>query len=138
MKLLLLISLVIFAKGSPDLEAQVRLIAHPGVPISQISASDLKGVFLVTKTSLPDGSRVEPVLLRLGRTLDDFAKAYVGKTANGLENYYRSLVFSGKGTMPRILRSDAEVLDYVRRTRGAIGYVSAEANIEGVKLLEIR
>ena len=139
MKLVLqLISVVVFATASPDVIAQVRVVANPSVTISQISSSDLKGVFLITKTSLSDGSRVQPVLLRSGNTLDDFVKAYIGKTANGLENYYRSLVFTGKGTMPRIFRSEAEMLDYVRRTRGAIGFVSAEGNIEGVKILDVR
>jgi TonB family protein len=39
--------------------------------------------------------------------------------------------------MPEELDSDAEVVAYVARTRGAIGYVSAETGTEGVKTLAI-
>ncbi len=39
--------------------------------------------------------------------------------------------------MPRELGSDAEVVAYVAKTRGAIGYVSAETGSEGVKTLAI-
>ena len=39
--------------------------------------------------------------------------------------------------MPKELGSDAGVVAYVARTRGAIGYVSAEASTEGVKTLTI-
>jgi TonB family protein len=39
--------------------------------------------------------------------------------------------------MPKELGSDAEVVDYVARTKGAIGYVSAEASTEGVKILAV-
>jgi hypothetical protein len=132
-----LIGFLILAVASPAM-AQVKVIANTSVQISQISPADLKGVFLITRTSLPDGTRVEPVLLRLGNSLDDFVKQYIGKTATGLENYYRSLVFTGKGTMPKMFKSDADVLAYVRRTTGAIGYVSAAGSVEGVKLLDIR
>jgi TonB family protein len=39
--------------------------------------------------------------------------------------------------MPKVLESDAEVVAYVARTRGAIGYVSASASAVGVKTLVI-
>jgi TonB family protein len=39
--------------------------------------------------------------------------------------------------MPKELSSDAEVVAYVARTRGAIGYVSAAFSVEGVKTLTI-
>jgi hypothetical protein len=65
-------------------------------------------------------------------------KLYTGKTVAGLDNYYRSLVFTGKGAMPKTLQSDAEVLAYVKKTKGAIGYVSDGASTEGVKILDVK
>jgi hypothetical protein len=116
----------------------VIVIAHSSVQLSQISPDELKGVFLATRTSLADGSEVEPVLLKSGDVHDEFVKQYMGKTVAGLENYYRALVFTGKGAMPRMLKSDAEVLAYVKKTRGAIGYVSDGARTEGVKVLDVK
>ena len=40
----------------------IRVIANPSVSASAVSVDELKGVFLATKTSLSDGSHVEPVL----------------------------------------------------------------------------
>jgi hypothetical protein len=131
------LSVVTLFAGTPCIAADVKVIANPSVKISKISSEDLKSVFLVMKTSLADGSHVEPVLLKSGSVHDTFVREYIGKTAAGLENYYRSLLFAGKGTMPKMLRSDAEMLEYVRKTRGAIGYVSSGENTEGVKLLEV-
>jgi hypothetical protein len=122
----------------PGIAAEIKVIANRSVKVFQISPEELKGVFLVTKTSLADGSHVEPVLLKSGSIHDAFVKAYIGKSAAGLENYYRSLLFAGKGTMPKMLRSDAEVLEYVRKTKGAIGYVSSEENTVGVRLIEVK
>ena len=92
----------------------------------------------MTKTSLAGDSHVEPVLLKSGDAHESFVKQYTGKTAIALVTYYRSLAFTGKGAMPKALASDAEVVAYVRKTKGAIGYVSASASTEGVKILEVK
>jgi len=118
--------------------ADVKVIVNPSVGASAVTADELKGVFLGTKTSLSDGSRVEPVLMKTGPAHASFLKEYVGKTEAALETYYRSLVFTGKGNMPKTLASDAEMVAYVAKTKGAIGYVSAAAATAGVKTLDVK
>jgi ABC-type phosphate transport system substrate-binding protein len=132
------LSALIFVTASPAPVSAIKVIAHAGMNVSQVSRDELKGVFLETRTSLPDGSHVEPVLLKSGDAHDTFVKQYTGKTTTGLESYYRSLVFTGKGAMPKTLNSDAEVVAYVKRTKGAIGYVSDGASTEGVKILDVK
>lgn len=133
-----LVGVLMVVATSPAAGAAFKVIAHSSVQVSHVSPEELKGVFLKTRTSLADGSQVEPVLLKSGDVHDEFVKQYMGKTAAGLENYYRSLVFTGKGAMPKMLESDAEVLAYVKKTRGAIGYVSDGASTEGVKILDVK
>jgi hypothetical protein len=118
--------------------ADFKVIVNPSVGASSVSADELKGVFLATKTSLADGSHVEPVLEKGGATHDAFLKEYLGKTDAALQTYYRSLVFTGKASMPKALGADAEVVAYVAKTKGAIGYVSAGASTAGVKTLELK
>jgi ABC-type phosphate transport system substrate-binding protein len=118
--------------------AEIKVIANPSVGTAAISADELKGVFLATKTTLGDGSHVEPVLAKGGSTHAAFLQTYVGKTAPGLETYYRSLVFTGKGSMPKVGASDADIVALVAKTKGAIGYVSAEAATAGVKVLQVK
>jgi hypothetical protein len=123
------------AAGAASVEFKV--VANPSVKASEISADDLKGVFLATKASLPDGSQVEPVLAKTGAAHQAFLKD-LGKSDAGLSTYYRSLVFTGKGSMPKICGSDAEVIEYVAKTKGAIGYVSASATTSGTKTLDVK
>jgi len=118
--------------------AELKVVANSSVKAAGVTPEELKGVFLSTKTSLSDGSHVEPVLLKSGAAHEAFLKEYVGKSGNALETYYRALVFTGKGTMPKTLASDAEVVEYVAKTKGAIGYVSADASTDGVKVLEVK
>ena len=117
--------------------ADLKVIANPSVSVSSLSADELKNVFLVTKTLLSDG-HVEPVLEKSGTTHEAFLKQYLGKTDSALNTYYRSLVFTGKAFMPKMLGSDEEVAAYVAKTKGAIGYVSAAASTPGTKEISVR
>jgi len=118
-------------------DANVKVIANPSVSASSISVSDLKDVFLAVKTTV-DGSSVEPVLAKHGATHETFCKEYLGKSDVALTTYYRSLVFTGKASMPKSLDSDVEVAAYVARTKGAIGYVSPAMNAPGTKTLDVK
>jgi ABC-type phosphate transport system substrate-binding protein len=40
--------------------------------------------------------------------------------------------------MPKALASDGDMVAYVARTKGAIGYVSGGTATEGVKTLEVK
>jgi hypothetical protein len=117
--------------------AGVKIIANSSVKSDSISADDLKGVFLEEKDSLA-GSHVEPVLEKGGAAHEAFVKEYLDKNDSALQTYYRSLVFTGKGSMPKSVGSDAEAVAYVAKTKGAIGYVASGASAEGVKTLEVK
>jgi hypothetical protein len=114
------------------------VIANPNLKASVLSSEELRGVFLATKTSLSDGSHVEPVMLKEGAIQATFVKQFIGKTETALEIYYRSLVFTGKGLLPRTFASDAEMINYVAKTKGAVGYVSGEASVTAVKTLKVK
>jgi ABC-type phosphate transport system substrate-binding protein len=118
--------------------ADLKVIANLSVSVSSLSADELRNIFLVTKTSLSDGSHVEPVLSKGGATHEAFLKQYLGKTDAALSTYYRSLVFTGKAFMPKMLGSDAQVAAYVAKTKGAIGYVNAGASALGAKAIAVR
>ena len=117
--------------------ADVKVIANNSVPASSVSSGDLQAVFLLDKDSI-GGSHVEPVLAKGGAAHEAFLKTYLGKNDSALQAFYRSLVFTGKGSMPKSVANDAEVVSYVAKTKGAIGYVSGGASTEGVKTLEVK
>lgn len=120
------------------LAADIRVIANPSVKVSALSSEELRNVFLETRTSLADGSHVEPVLLKAGALHRAFVRQYVGKSDAALETYYRSLVFTGKALMPKALGTEEQVVEYVSKTKGAVGYVSAGTALAGVKTLDVR
>ena len=127
---------VIFAVVN-SFAGSIKVIANSSVRADTISEAELKRVFLEERISLPDGTHVEPVLMKEGAVEKAFLQKYLGVTEDDLQIYYRTLLFTGRGSIPKVLESDAEVVAYVARTRGAIGYVSASASAVGVKTLAI-
>jgi len=136
-RMLLVAALMMFG-SIPALAGNVKVIANPSVKPDSISTDELRSVFLEERRSLSDGSHVEPVLARTGPAHDAFVEQYLGKSDAALQIYYRSLVFTGKGSMPKSVDSDAEVAAYVARTKGAIGCVATGTIAAGVKTLEVR
>ena len=132
-----LIAMLGLAVASPASAAEFKVVANPSVKASEITIDDLKGVFLATRTALPDGSQVEPVLGKTGAAHDAIL-GDLGKTDAALSAYYRGLVFTGKASMPKVCDSDAEVIAYVSKTKGAIGYVSTGVNAPGTKTLDVK
>jgi TonB family protein len=128
--LMISVSLTAFA-------GDIKLIANSSVKADTISAGELRRVFLEESNSLGDGTHVEPVLEKDGAVHQAFLREYLGRTDDDLQTYYRVLVFTGRGSIPKNLGSDAEVVAYVARTRGAIGYVSTATSTDGVKTLTI-
>jgi len=133
--LLVAAGLMIFAPVAA-LASDVKVIANSAVSADTISAAELKRVFLEEKRSL-DGTHVEPVLEKDGPVHEAFLQEYLGISEDDLQAYYRTLLFTGRGFMPKVFGSDAEVVAHVARTRGAIGYVSSAASVGGVKTLAI-
>jgi ABC-type phosphate transport system substrate-binding protein len=133
--LLLIASASIFAVQS---QAQVVVIANPSVKATEVSKNDLKDVFTGAATSLKDGSRVVPVLLKAGTAHEEFLQVYVGKNDTAYRAGWRSLVFSGQASMPKSLESDTAVVEFVAHNAGAIGYIGKATSHEGVKVLAVK
>jgi ABC-type phosphate transport system substrate-binding protein len=138
MKKLGLVMFLAVGLGGHVAAADMQVIANPSVKSAAVSVDELKNVFLGNTTNLSDGSKVEPVLAESGAAHDEFLKDVVGKSGPALKNHLKTLVFTGKGSMPKSFASDAEVVKYVAKTPGAIGYVSAAAAADGVKKVSLK
>jgi len=119
------------------LAGEVKVIANSAISSASISDSELRSVFLLQRKTLKDGTAAEPVLQKRGPVHDAFCKQFLSRDGEEIGIYYDGIVFTGKGSMPKQLNSDADVLKYVARTPGAIGYVSSSARADGVKVLMI-
>ncbi|MGO8797199.1 MAG: hypothetical protein ACLQLC_20460 [Candidatus Sulfotelmatobacter sp.] len=124
--------------GSVARAQEAVVVANSGVKATEVSSSELRDVFTGDKSSLKDGSHVTPVTLKSGAAHEAFLKKYVGKSDSAFRAGWRSLVFTGQGSMPKTFDTEAALVDYVAATPGAIGYVSKDAANDKVKTLEVK
>ena len=68
-----------------------------------------------------------------------FTHTILGKDMDALKSFWQQSIFSGRAVPPPERDSDADVLDYIRKYPGAIGYVSASTPLSAdVKVVTVR
>jgi ABC-type phosphate transport system substrate-binding protein len=64
-----------------------------------------------------------------------FSRAVLHRDVGAMEAYWQQQIFSGRDVPPVQKETDADVVAFVRRNPGAIGYVSAGAQLDGVRVV---
>jgi ABC-type phosphate transport system substrate-binding protein len=64
-----------------------------------------------------------------------FSRAVLHRGVGAMEAYWQQQIFSGRDVPPVQKETDAEVVAFVRRNPGALGYVSGDARLDGVRVL---
>jgi ABC-type phosphate transport system substrate-binding protein len=124
--------------AAPRREREFVLIVHPSNKTSAIKRKTAGGMFLKKIVTWESGVRVAPVDLPATSGLRDrFSRTVHGKPTAAIRSYWQQQVFSGRGTPPAELANDGEVLAWVRRHEGAIGYVDKETKLDGVEAVAV-
>ena len=120
-------------------ESAYRIVVHASNPVAQLSRADAGKLFLKKTRVWPGGQSVEPVDLAEGSGVRKaFSSEVVGKDVAAVRSYWQQQLFTGRGVPPVVKATDAEVLAFVAAHPGAIGYVSAAADLtDGVKAVRV-
>lgn len=63
---------------------------------------------------------------------------FAARTPDQFEKFWKKQVFSGKGAMPEVFKTEAELVVYVSRTPGAFGYVDDSTPTSGVSVVRLQ
>ncbi len=135
----LLICLFACAIGSASstISAEEAVLVHGTSTVAGLSDDDLKDYYLGKKASWPDGSKVVIVVLKDGASHENLMKR-LGKSTSQFSTGWKKLVFTGKGSMPEQVGNEDELVAYVAKTPGAIGFADAGKVKEGVKAIPLK
>ena len=119
--------------------AGFRVIVHLANPVTSLSTDALRQIFLKQKTRWEDGEAIKPVDLGLQSAVrDEFSREVLARSVQAVRSYWLQRIFSGGYVPPPELHSDQAVIEYVRSNRGAVGYVSALADVSSAKVIIVR
>ena len=133
-----LIALLGFVVSNSTVHAQdVTMVVNKDSQISEISAGDLRAIYMGTKTRFSDGTHAVPVTLKGGPIHEVFLHNHLGEGPEEFRAQWRKAVFTGQGAMPRAFDSEAAIIEYVAATPGALGYVSRMSSQDKVKSIAV-
>jgi ABC-type phosphate transport system substrate-binding protein len=115
---------------------EFAVIVHPQSEIESLNKNDVVNIFMGRYRKLPSGMTAVPVDFSGAQPeRSQFYQAIVGKELSEIDSYWARLRFSGQGPPPRQVPSTEEILDFVSRSRGAIGYVEKRRVDKRVKIV---
>lgn len=131
------------APGIPRSEAQdgaaYRIIINSANPTRELTKTQVSNFLLKKKAKWDSGVDVVPADLDSQSAVRAAMSEEIhGRSVAAIKNFWQRQIFSGRDVPPPELSDDARMLDHVRSHPGAIGYVSAAAKVDGVKVLAVR
>jgi ABC-type phosphate transport system substrate-binding protein len=140
MRIIIRVSLLfgIVLANTAAFAADFVVIVNSGNTVASLSTRDVASLFLKKKTQWDGGARVVPVVLPdAAAATAAFDRQVLNRTAAALRAYWQQEIFSGRSVPPAEKASDEDVVAFVQKTPGAIGYISATTAHTGVKVLTV-
>jgi ABC-type phosphate transport system substrate-binding protein len=119
-------------------DASFKVVVNNANPISSLSMDALSKLFLKKATTWQNGREVIPVdQSERSQIRESFSMQIHGRPVAAIKSYWQQQMFSGRATPPPTKSSDGELLSFVQQNPDAIGYVSSDVAISGVKVINI-
>jgi len=120
---------------SLSVSAEVAVVVHPS-NAAALSPEAIAQIYLGRSKSFPDGKAALPLGQPEGsKTNEQFNEKVLNKSGSQIKAYWSKLVFTGKGTPPKEVSSDAEMLELVSQNPNVIGYIDKAAVTDKVKVV---
>jgi len=138
----ILIMIVMAALFSSMLEVEaadeeILIIVNKEISIKSLSLNTLIDIYTNNRTKWDNGEKIYVSMLKKGPVHDAFSNQLIGMAPRKLISIWKKVIFTGIGTPPKVLNSEAEMIQYVATTKGAIGYISASTSAENVIVFKI-
>lgn len=124
--------------SAQGVDRSLRVVVNKENKLASLTTDDLTRIFLGKKTLWDSGTRIVPAMPEEESPAGElFLSGTLKKSVSQFRAYWKRLLFSGGGAVPKVFRNHDQLLDFVARQPGAIGIVEASAVDDRVRVLEI-
>jgi ABC-type phosphate transport system substrate-binding protein len=128
----------LFAHAGPPAPVY-QIVVHANNPTRTVDRGFLEDAFLKRVTSWPSGEAIRPADLASSSSVRrKFTDDVLRRSVEAVKSYWQQRIFSGRDVPPPELDGDDDIVRYVLKHEGAVGYVSGGANLNGSKVLSVR
>jgi len=137
---LLLTGLLVSLPSASGSDGAFKLVVNQGNAMETIGAADLAKIFLKRKREWSRGNPIQPIDQSTSSPIrGEFSREILNMSLGEVRDHWMKVLLSGRDVPPVVKENDALVLEFVQTEPGAIGYVSAGAEVpDGVKLVALR
>lgn len=119
--------------------AAQTMIVNPGVGLSELTVNEARLYVTMRHKTWPNGQPVKVFVLADDAPLHrDVAKTVLGMYPYQLRRIWDRQLFSGTGQAPTVVANEAQMLQRVATTPGAIGYVETLSAGAAVRRVEVK
>ena len=134
MKQLLLIAIILTVSAlATELSADevpasdIVIVANLEKPPATISTSDIEALYDGKSTKIGE-EKITITILKDGDVHISFLKNFLKKTPGQFLSSWKKQVFSGKAKMPKDFDTEADMVAYITKTPGTIGYIHVKTS----------
>ena len=138
-KLISIVLVVAGICGAMKCVAEIELITNPSNPIERIDIKEVRALFSMRVRTWENQKPVHVFVLEENNPVhQQFCKDILKIFPHQLQAGWDRLVFSGTGEAPKVVASEAQMIEAIRSTPGSIGYISKqESTHENVKVIHV-
>lgn len=134
-----LLTLAAAAWTQAGLAEHIRVVTHDSRVPSALTPEVLRAAFTMRLREWPDGTPIRVFVLPDNDPVhQEFCRELLGTYPYVLRGIWNRLVFTGTGFEPAVVRSEAEMLERVKHTQGAIGYLSRDGAVKDPQPVRVR
>ena len=117
-------------------QAGVAVVVSQNNTTQTMSIEEVRRLFLKKNKSFKSGVKAEPLdQVKENKVRNMFYKKVVNKGPSQLTSYWSRMIFTGKGTPPKVAGNDESVINSVSKNVNAIGYIDSASVDKRVKVL---
>lgn len=130
MKKVIYILLLLLGFSFSSAAAQELIVIGNTIELSTVSEKSIQAVFKAKYQLWENGNSIKIALMKSTTEVgEQTAQTIYGLTGAGMQRYWLSLTFQGRADSPEFFKTEAELVEYVKNTPGAIGVVSSNTQV---------
>ena len=127
---------LLLAEWAPPARADVYVVVNANNPVPAMTRKDALNLFMGRINAFTEVDLAMPLdLPRDDAVRDHFYLLLTGMRPAQVNSYWSRLMFTGRTLPPKVVASEAALVEAVRRNPGAIGYLSQEPSDRGVRVV---
>jgi ABC-type phosphate transport system substrate-binding protein len=140
-RVLAIAAVALLARTAEAQGSRFVIVVNPKNPVVRLSPAEITRIYLGKLQAWDIDGKLQPVApvdqkatspLRVA-----FSRNLLRRSVNETTSYWRQEVFAGRNVPPPE-QTEKEALETVRNVVGGIAYVSATADLRGVKVVSVR